>query len=190
MSARSDRGTQRPEDRPATVIITPCSTGHSPSTSHLAPRLHGDARGTIDRSRNKPGDPIVGHNDEWEQTERSRLSFDPIVFTDEQRRHAELALLNICLRGEWTYHTAACQHDHVHALISARVEPKPVRRWLKRWLGDSLTEKWPLESDQTWWSEGGSIKWIWDDWYLDAVWQYIEEQRVIEPNERQRSVSP
>ena len=141
-------------------------------------RLHGDARGTVDRSMNKPGDPIIGRDTDWEQIERSLLRFPPVVPTSHQRQFAESIIPSICNRGGWQFHTCAAQDDHVHALLTTTADAKTVRRLLKRWLGQALSERWPLLPDATWWAEGGSVKWIWDQQYFENVFSYIERQRT------------
>lgn len=141
-------------------------------------RLHGDDRGTVCRERNQPGDPIIGNNADWQRIERSKLRFDPVTMSRDQRVAVETAIPKICVRGGWTLQIAACQTDHVHVLLAASADGKAIRRWLKRWLGEALSEAWPLPEGASWWAEGGSVKWVWDDDYLHNVFEYIAEQRI------------
>ncbi|MEE9130749.1 MAG: transposase [Phycisphaerales bacterium] len=143
-------------------------------------RLHGDARGTVYRSTNKPGEPIIGTSPDWEQIERSLLRFPPVVPTIEQRNFAESVIPAICQRGGWQLHTCAAQLDHVHTLLTTTADAKTVRRLLKRWLGQALSERWPLLPEATWWAEGGSVKWVWNQQYFEKVFSYIENQRTEE----------
>ncbi len=147
-------------------------------------RLHGDARGTVDRSMNKPGDPIIGADPLWWGQEQGRLNFSPIRFTREQMIYAESVIPSICQRGHWEYHSGAAGPDHIHTLLTPlrkRVEGEAVRKWLKRWLGEAMSERWALPSDPpgaTWWAEGGSVKWVWKDDYFDNVRDYLNRQRA------------
>ncbi len=68
----------------------------------------------------------------------------------------------------------------MHTLLTTTADAKTVRRLLKRWLGQALSERWPLPPQATWWPEGGSEKWIWDQQYLENVFSYIEKQRTHE----------
>ena len=158
---------------------------HQPLAYHITfgmygSRLHGDPRGTVDRSMNKPGDPIIGRDTDWEQIERSLLRFPPVVPTSQQRRFTESIIPSICDRGGWQLHTCAAQPDHVHTLLTTTADGKTVRRLLKRWLGQALSDRWPLPPEATWWAEGGSVKWIWDQQYFENVFSYIERQRTQE----------
>jgi REP element-mobilizing transposase RayT len=107
-------------------------------------RLHGDPRGTVDRSSTDRGDPVLG----------------------------------ICERGLWKYHTCAAAPDHVHVILTSEHEPKTIRRILKRWLGQSMSERWPLAEGATWWAECGSIKWLIDAPYFANATGYVTRQRT------------
>ncbi len=139
-------------------------------------RLHGDARGTVDRPMNEPGDPIVGENADWKRIERAKLKFPPILLTEEQRLYADSIVVSICARGGWQLHAFAARKDHVHTLLTTKADAKTVRRLLKRWLGQALSQRWPLAKEASWWAEGGSVKWVWNQRYFDNVYSYIEGQ--------------
>ncbi len=146
-------------------------------------RLHGDARGTVGRGRNQPGDPIIGLDSDWEREEASRLKYAPVYLDTSQRRHVQLLIPDICRRGGWKYHMAAGQPDHAHALVTAdraaiEGDGTVVRRLLTRWLSEAMTGAFGLEPGRRWWAEGGSVKWIWDRGYYENVYGYVERQRV------------
>jgi REP element-mobilizing transposase RayT len=143
-------------------------------------RLHGDSRGTVDRTRNKHGDPIIGRNADWHGLEAGKLLGRPVVFDQAVRGRIEQAIRGVCERGGWECHAAACQANHVHALITSGDDSKLIRRLLKRWLSQCLNSE-VGEDTQTpgrWWAKGGSIKWVWDEAYFENVRRYIERQRA------------
>jgi len=88
-------------------------------------------------------------------------------------------LPQICQRGKWEFHICACQPDHVHVLLTSPNDSKAIRKWLKRWLSEALSERWPLFGGDSWWAEGGSIKWIWKREYLEIAYDYIARQRAV-----------
>ena len=141
-------------------------------------RLHGDARGTVDRRMNWPGEPIIGSDASWWGQERDRLRYPPVVLTGEQMGHAQASVPDICTRGGWQHHTCAAGPDHVHVVLTCEAEGERVRMWLKRWLGEALSRRWPLPNDATWWAEGGSVKWVWTEDYFDDVYRYVHGQRA------------
>ena len=104
-------------------------------------RLHGDSRGTVDRSANNPGDPIIGSDpDRWE-FERSRLRFKPVELTPAQRQLIELVLPSVCERGGWQLHIGSAKKDHCHILLTSERDGEAVRKWIKRWLGEQLSPR-------------------------------------------------
>ena len=141
-------------------------------------RLHGDPRGTIDRSMNRPGDPIVGADPARRLRESRAMRFPPVVLTPDQRRFVEAAVPEVCAKGGWMHLASSAGEDHAHVLLSTAADGAAVRRWLKRWLGERLSTRWPLGDGRTWWAEGGSVKWVWKEDYLENVYEYIRGQRA------------
>jgi hypothetical protein len=145
-------------------------------------RLHGDERGTVDRSMNKPGDPIIGRADDWQRMERNRLRFEPRVFTFDQMILVESLIPAGGERGGWRLHTCAAGPDHVHNVLGADADGDAVRKWLKRWLGQSLAQHIALQDGEIFWAECGSVKWIWEQDYLARAIGYVSGQRATERN--------
>jgi len=143
-------------------------------------RLHGDERRTVDRRHNTPGAPVLGASDTRLRFELSRLKQSPVILSAQQRFHIQDFLPVVCTRGGWEYLAGAAQVDHVHVLLRAAQEGKAVRRWLKVWLGQEMSGRWPLSAGQSWWAEGGSVKHVWDEAYLARVFDYIQQQRTTE----------
>jgi len=141
-------------------------------------RLHGDARGTVDRKMNGPGEAIVGRCEELEKMERGRLKFPPRELTREQQMAVQLYVPTICARGGWKYIECAGARDHVHVVLGAQAEGDAVRKWFKRWLSEAMNSRWPVREGETWWAEAGSVKWVWTEDYLETVTKYVRDQRV------------
>jgi REP element-mobilizing transposase RayT len=95
-----------------------------------------------------------------------------------QRQYAESVIPLICQTGVWFYHIAAAGEDHVHVLLTADADGAAVRKWFKRWLGEKLSKKWPFSTGQSYWSEGGSVKWVWKEDYFHNIFNYISHQRA------------
>ncbi len=94
-------------------------------------RLHGDDRGTVDRSLNNFGDPIIGREDDWNRMERRLLRFEPRNLAIEQRIFVEQSVPQICTRGGWQFIEVAAAPDHVHNMVVAKADGNAVRKWLK-----------------------------------------------------------
>jgi REP element-mobilizing transposase RayT len=107
------------------------------------------------------------------------LKFPPVVLSAEQRAFVEESVSSVCKRGGWELHACAGRGDHVHVMLSAQADGEAVRRWLKAWLGQALSERWRLPQGATWWAEGGSVKSVWDPRYFDDVFRYVSGQKTI-----------
>jgi hypothetical protein len=108
------------------------------------------------------------------------MKFPARFLTLEQRLFAEAELPAICVRGGWNYRICAAGPDHMHRMCDVvyNVHGERVRRLVKRWLGQKLSERWPLPKDGTWWAEEGSNKAIGDEEYLNNCYRYILDQRT------------
>ena len=138
-------------------------------------RLHGGVAPTVERPHNKRGEPFVTVDSKREKGMREKMKESPCYFSEEQRLFVESMIPAICERGNWVYHLAACQDDHIHLLVSAQVEPKAIRLWFKTWLTQRLNKQY---GSRTWFVESGSTKWINDEKYFQSAWEYIRKQRT------------
>jgi hypothetical protein len=143
-------------------------------------RLHGGARPTVDKRHNRLHEPFVGQNKSRAVRERGRMKFPARYLSYPQRSFVEDRLPIICERGGWNYRVCAAGPDHVHLLcdILPAIHGERVRRLVKRWLGQALSESWSLPSGASWWAEEGSNKAIHDDAYLNNAFVYILRQRT------------
>jgi REP element-mobilizing transposase RayT len=174
-----------------------CRPGNSPGRHGPAPRanfplayhitwgtygtrLHGDTRGTVHHSENQYGDPIIGKDGEWQKEEALLLRFPMRILTIEQRLFIERTVPGICNRGKWDLITVAAGPDHVHAVLRAAVDGKDIRKWLKRWLSEAMSERWPIQPGEVWWAECGSVKWVWNRDYYNRVVNYVQRQVTIQ----------
>jgi|GEM_PF-571456 len=165
-----------------------------------ATRLHNDPRPTIDRRHNIVGTPFPPPD----PTRQQPPSHSPLRLTCDQRIHIENTIPMLCTRGGWTFITCAAPSetsepgrdgpahipastpgnaDHVHVLLSAprHIHGKEIRKWLKRWLSQSLTKAFGPPAKR-WWAEGGSTKPIKDTQYLNNATNYINRQRTLPPH--------
>jgi REP element-mobilizing transposase RayT len=185
-SANARAGPCRPgpgRNAPAPLIKKTTPRTNFPLAYHITfgtygTRLHGDDRGTVDRSQNNFGDPIIGHDKDWNSHERRLLKFAPRELTFDQRAFIETAVPKICDRGGWQFLEVAAAPDHVHNMLTGNANGNTIRKWLKRWLGESLSEHWPLQPQELWWAECGSVKWVWTQDYFNRVRDYIRRQRT------------
>jgi hypothetical protein len=139
-------------------------------------RLHGAKAPTVDKQHNQRPEPFLSPNSLRAASDRDRMKFPAVFLTLQQRHFVESHLPLICKRGGWQYRNCTAASDHVHLLcdVVPEVHGEKVRRLLKRWLGQGLSERWPLPDGATWWAEEGSNIAIGDERYLNNCFAYIE----------------
>lgn len=132
-------------------------------------RLHSAKAPTVDKRHNQRSEPFLPHDILRVQSDRERMKFPARHFTLEQRRFVENQLPAICERGGWVYRICSAANDHVHLLcdVDPSIHGEKVRRLVKRWLGQLLSEQWPLADGATWWAEEGSNIAVKDEQYLN-----------------------
>jgi hypothetical protein len=144
-------------------------------------RLQGGSRPSVDKQHNDLDVPFVPPKIEREDSARGRMKFPPRFLTMEQRQLVETELPRICERGGWSFRvcSAAPDHEHLFCDVAPAVHGEKVRRLVKRWLGQALSERWPIATGASWWAEEGSNIAIHDEPYLNNAFGYIARQRTI-----------
>ena len=131
--------------------------------------LPGDARGWTERKRGwQMPDPV------HELEAKAKLSEDACILSAEQRKLVEAQLEETCQFRKWVLQAKNCRSNHMHIVVGAyNVAPKKIRIDLKAWCTRRLKESDPTR--QNWFTERGSIRWLFDDESLDLVVQYVNE---------------
>jgi len=142
-------------------------------------RLHGSSRPTVDLRHNIPGTPFLPRDARREVVSRERMRFEPVALTAEQALLIEDVMPAICERGGWGLRACAAQDNHVHVLVdvSPGVHGERIRRLIKRWMGQALSERWPRKDGASWWAEQGSNIAVRDEAYLNKAYDYVVRQR-------------
>lgn len=142
-------------------------------------RLHGSERPTVDRDHNVRGMPFLPLDTRREAVSRARMRFAAVSLSREQALFIEDAMRAICERGGWNLRACAAQDDHVHVLLDVPpdVHGEQVRRLIKRWLGQTLSTRWPRAAGARWWAAQGSNIAVGDRAYLNRAYDYVVRQR-------------
>ncbi len=114
-------------------------------------------RPTVDRKHNQCGHPFIGSQPQLQLKNQNDMRAQAVILRQDQQLFVQQSALHICQRGQWNLHIIAAAGNHIHVLLDAQnnAQPKDIRKWFKRWLGESLTDKWGKPESQTWWAEGG-----------------------------------
>lgn len=140
--------------------------------------LPGDERGWVEyREGFQLPDPIL------KLESAARMSEDACRLTPAQRERIERQLEETCRYKGWPLHAANCRSNHVHVVLSSSAPPKTIREQLKAWCSRRLNEQqMELGTPQpdcrsNWWTERGSIRWIFTEDQLAAAKDYVSNQQ-------------
>jgi REP element-mobilizing transposase RayT len=136
--------------------------------------LPGDARGWTEyRHGFQLPDPIL------ELECKARMTDDACRLTPEQRQRVHDQIAETCEHRHWVLHAVNCRTNHVHVVLSSPTAPKTIREQLKAWCTRRLKEQQAAagvpvaELRENWWTERGSIRWIFQESDLATAIEYV-----------------
>ncbi len=143
-------------------------------------RLHGDARGTSDRSHNAYNSPMVGYDERRWEAERALMRDEPFVLTPVRRRVVSEAIRDAAAFRQWQVHALNVRTNHVHVVLSAEGPPEPVLTKLKGRATRGLREAGLAGPKQPVWGHHGSTRWLWDGAAVTAAIDYVTGAQGVE----------
>lgn len=136
-------------------------------------RLHGDARGTVDRSHNGYGEPRLPASGLRVAFDAMRLAAPPF-YLDAPRRHAvEQAIRRTCALQGWELFAVNVRTNHVHVVVRSPELPDRVMSSLKAWTTRGMAEKGLVDPGARVWTRGGSRRLLWTPARLEAAIDYV-----------------
>ena len=194
-----------PPSPDAAPPLNPAHTWHLTFGTYAA-RLHNDPRPTVDRRHNLVGTPFPPPDPDRQQPPTSapiRLTYEHCSHIEQTipqlctrggwTYHTCAAPFELHPHEPGRVGPAApnplpnpppnpAQYgNHVHILLAAtaHIHGKQIRKWIKRWLSESLTQTFGPPPSR-WWAEGGSTKPVTSERYLLNVARYINNQRTTD----------
>lgn len=141
--------------------------------------LPGDERGWL-RKRDpalQPPDPVL------QRACRAAQREDTVLLDDAQQALVAETIRAHCQHRGWTLLALAVKANHVHAVVEADRAGNEVRDQFKAWCSRRLSDQAGLTEVQTkaggrrrWFTEGGYIRLIEEEAYLQAAIAYVEQQ--------------
>jgi len=135
--------------------------------------LHGDIRGSADTEHNEFGSKYLPEKTGMVNFERSKLQNDVVSLNEQQRELTLQSILEVCNTRGWFAHIVHVLSDHVHAVVSARIEPEKIMTDFKRYATRALKEA-GYNKVQKYWTRHGSTRYIWANEKLNAVVTYVK----------------
>jgi len=105
---------------------------------------------------------------------KARMTDDACRLSPAQRKLFENQIAETCEHRGWTLHAVNCRSNHKHVVVTAlNTKPKKIRIDIKAWCTRRLKESDPTRDN--WWTDRGSIRWVFDEESLDTVIRYVSE---------------
>ncbi len=139
--------------------------------------LHGDARGSVDRTHNEVGTEHVPENAQREKEEFVRLKHEPVVLDTARRVGVANAIHSVCAHRGWSIVAGQVRSNHVHVVVSADVTPERVLNDFKAYSTRRLVESGLIEQGAKVWTRHGSTRYLNDDASVEAARSYVLEDQ-------------
>lgn len=136
-------------------------------------RLHGDERGSVDRFHDQHGGEFVAPDLSYLSMRRDELVEDPLMITPKMRGILVDALEQHCTFREWHLFSQNVRTNHIHAVISAGVEPGRMLTDLKAYLTRALRLDGVIGVRKRVWAEGGSKRYLFTDVDVGRACEYV-----------------
>ncbi len=113
----------------------------------------------------------------------ARMTEDACRLAPHQRLRVNKQVAETCEHKGWRLHAVHCRTNHVHVVLSSTAPPKTIREQLKAWCTRRLNEQQAgmgipeQERRSNWWTERGSIRWIFSESDLAAAIDYVLNQQ-------------
>ena len=138
--------------------------------------LHGDRRGSVDRTNAWFGTDYHPQSDRWSAASERRMKSPPVVLSPSHRQTVEQALRkHVDLRG-WEILALSCRSNHVHAVVAAGdVPPERVMTEMKAYATRALRATGEMTSGKVW-TRHGSTRYVRTSASLEAAVRYVQTQ--------------
>jgi hypothetical protein len=110
--------------------------------------LHGDDRGSVDRTNNHFGTPMLSAHRGREAFDHRERSAAPFELDGVQRGIVDGAIRAVVVHRRWTLHALNVRTNHAHVVVTAVQTPERVMNTLKSWATRRLRESGLVDESQ------------------------------------------
>lgn len=136
--------------------------------------LHGDERGSINRSNNQYQSPYIEPNAGWNEYNATKLKDEPNVLSAAQREVTESAVREVCEFRRWALHAISVRTNHVHTVVSiGESSSKAALNAFKAYATRHLRKDSLWKFTHSPWSDKGSRRRIGNEQGLERAINYV-----------------
>jgi len=136
--------------------------------------LHGDARGSISRFRNRYKSSYLPPEDKWLAVNTARLTGNPVVLSASQRSCVEVAARETCEFRKWHLHAMNARTNHVHLVVSiGKKKPEIALNAFKSNATRIMKASGCWNKAASPWADKGSIRHLWNEKSVARAIDYV-----------------
>jgi REP element-mobilizing transposase RayT len=136
--------------------------------------LHGDERGSIDRTYNQYRSPYLPPNERWHQYNSRQLGQEPVTLDAAQRNSVERAIRETCALRNWVLSAVNVRTNHVHLVISAAdLSPGRALNALKANATRQMRRDGCWTNSRSPWADKGSERYLWNQRSIELAIDYV-----------------
>jgi REP element-mobilizing transposase RayT len=120
--------------------------------------LHGDERGSVDRSHNRPGMPLRPGNFHLRRNRHALLRQPPFILGPRERTAVDAAIREVCAYRQWDLHALNVRSSHLHAVVVGDANGKRAMNEFKAYATRRLVREGTVPPGRRVWTEGGSVR--------------------------------
>lgn len=134
-------------------------------------RLHSDERGSVDRTHNVLGTPVLPTDASRNEFARRLMTHEMVVLDATMRVIADKAIRDHARIKTWKLRAVNVRTTHAHVVVSdAGIDPELMLDRFKMWSTRRMREAGPIGSAQPLWTARGSKRWLWtEDQVADKI---------------------
>jgi REP element-mobilizing transposase RayT len=136
--------------------------------------LHGDVRGSTNRSHNVYGTPKLQHDPTRKNYVKAILKRPPVLLDAARRRSVERAVRETCEKRGWTLIAINVRTNHVHCVVSIGAgKPEAALNAFKANATRQMREDGCWVATETPWAEKGSRRYLWTGESVARAVEYV-----------------
>jgi REP element-mobilizing transposase RayT len=135
--------------------------------------LHGQEAGSVDRTHNAPGTPLLPADEARLQSEHQRMDHPPYHLDRTRRRLVRQAILDVCAYRQWDLLALHVRATHVHVIVRAETAPERILNDFKAYASRALNAAVIDAADCKRWTRHGSTRYLWTQASIEAKVHYV-----------------
>jgi len=136
--------------------------------------LHGDDRGSVDRSHNRYKAPYASPNPNRYQHNKNLLKGEAVILDANQRSSVETAICQTCVFRKWLLRAINVRTNHVHVVVSiGEKKPELALNAFKANATRQMRQDGCWQREHSPWVDKGSKRNLWNERSIERAIDYV-----------------